>query len=66
MLPVTYDARTIESLIHARHIEADHERLAIAASALHARARADARRHWLASQLIRLGRALEPRDNRGD
>lgn len=60
MLPVSFDARTIDSLIHVRHLEADHERLALAALALRSQERAAARRHWLATRLIRLGRAIEP------
>jgi hypothetical protein len=60
MFPVWSDVRLVEAHLHVLHIEAEHERLVQTATAQYARERADARRLWLASRLIRLGHALEP------
>lgn len=64
MVSVWSDPRLAEVLITALHIEADRERLANRAAAQRTHERAAARRHWLASQLIRLGHALERQDSR--
>jgi len=39
MLPVLYDTQSVEAMIHERHIEAEHERLVLAAIALRAHER---------------------------